>query len=320
MTVRTQAMASGLACLAWLATAPAWAAPNDIHLLGLTDPGGQPDNVAFRDLTTELGFVMTPTHINPAETTGQAGFDFAIDTSLHVISFWEEQWDRGRKGTGLDNQPPVVPTMETLAVRGRKGFVLPVPLTSEVEMGAMWILESGLVAISAKGKVALNEGILWLPDIALDAGITRLVGSDDLDLTTATVGGAVSKGFAIFGDFEVVPFFAYESIFIDARTRLVDADPTNTSDVGNTFTFQPVAMAQVVAPSQEACTSDVLNCVALNRYDRVSAGVRVQVAIVQIGAGLDLNIFPDRLLQLSSGSLDRSPVMAQGTIRFGLLF
>jgi len=287
----------------------AHAATNDIHLLGLVE-NGNPDNESFRLLTTELGLVMTPLPMKGGETTGQAGFDFGADFGVHVISFWEEYWQKGRVGTGIEGRAPIVPMMNTIGVRGRKGFVFPIPLQSELELGALWLIESRLASVGAKFHLALNEGFRWVPDVGVSAGINRLIGSDDLYVTTATLGGQISKGFGLFGDVNLMPYLSYESIFIDAQSRSLDVDPRSSNDIGALVAFERVPMIAATTNDTNACLADLGTCLVMNRVDRGSIGFRLNVAVVQIALGIDVNYLHGRQI----------PVMVQGGLRFGLLF
>ncbi len=249
-----------------VSAAPAAALPNDIHLVRLLDDDGAggftQDDAAFRAISRELGLVMTPTSMQVAETTGHSGFDFGLDYSFHTMRFEQDYW-RAREERN-------VPLLMTLGARARKGFVLPVPLTSEVEFGAEWLIDSQLLNLGTNVRVALNEGFRWIPDLAVQAGINRMVGNDELDLLTVTAGGQVSKGFGIAGSFNVNPFVGYQSIWVNASSRIVDANPIDTANVEDNFVFTLVPLAQ-------------------NRMDRLSVGLRLVVAVVSIAGGVDID-------------------------------
>ncbi len=260
------------------ATAPALAGPNDIGLLGLvdtTDPNAPVvRNEDFRSLVRELGLIFTPSALQPAETTGISGFEFAVDYAFHPVNIDKPYWQ-----DALETKGSRLPM--TVGARARKGFVLPVPLASEVEMGAQWLIESQMLNIGANVRLALNEGFTgnhwWvvIPDIAVMGGINRVVGSDDLDLLTITAGGSISKGFGLFGSANLTPFVSYQSIFVNGSTRLVDTNPANTTNVDDNVVFDVVGYAE-------------------NRIDRVSVGARLVVAHVMFSGGVDINVLdPD---------------------------
>jgi hypothetical protein len=243
---------------------PARAASNDIQLLGLIK-NGKEDDAAFKSLAHELGLVMTPSSLQPAETTGQSGFDFGLDYTFHTMNFDQAYWRDAR-------QDPSVPLLMTLGARARKGFVLPVPLTSEVEFGALWLVDSQLLNLGTNIRVALNEGFRWIPDLAVQAGINRMVGSKDLDLFTVTAGGQISKGFGIMGSVNLCPFIGYQSVWVNASSRIVDAGPEDQSNVDDNAVFDIVDLRN---PD--------------NRLDRFSFGARLVIAVVTLTGGLDMN-------------------------------
>jgi hypothetical protein len=209
-----------LAFASFIVATSAIAAPNDIQLNKLVD-GDAPLNDDFRGLSRELGLVLTPPSLQPAETTGQSGFDFAIDYGFHLMRFNETYWQSGR-------EDPSVPLLMTLGARVRKGFVLPIPLASEVEFGTNWLIESSLLTIGTNVRIALNEGFRWIPDIAVQAGINRMVGNKDLDLLTVTGGAQISKGFGIAGSFNLCPYVGYQSVWVNSSSRIVDLNPNDT--------------------------------------------------------------------------------------------
>lgn len=269
--------AVGLAVASASFAAPALALPNDIDLVDLvnTDDPTNPvaDDVAFRGMTRELGLVMTPTSLQVAETTGHSGFDFGLDYSFHVMNFSEDYW-RAREERSA-------PLMMTLGARARKGFVLPVPLASEVEFGTQWLIDSQLLNIGTNVRVALNEGFRWIPDLAVQAGINRLVGNEELDLLTVTAGGMVSKGFGINGSFNLNPFIGYQSVWVNASSRIVDANPVDVANVEDNVVFTVVPLAA-------------------NRMDRLSFGMRAVIAVVALTAGIDMD-FVDPIAGGSAG-------------------
>ncbi len=294
MHVRRLVAALALLMSSAVVATTAQASPNDPDLLGLVDTDGPRPRVKSDDFflfSQELGVTMTPTSLQLSETTGQAGFDFGIDYGFHDIAESKGYWQDSLEGRRTGKEP--FPVLQTLGLRGRKGFPLPFPLSSEVELGALWLLDSHLVNLGGNVRLALNEGFRWIPDVSVMAGINRTVGSEDLDLTTYTAGAGISKGFGIAGSFNLAPFVTYQSIFIGSGSRVMDPLPGNTSDVGNNIVFEQILPVD-------------------NRIDRVSFGARFNFAVIQITGGADVNILPDQ-------SGDRRVMMQYG-VRAGLLF
>jgi hypothetical protein len=269
------------AVAAVVAAFPAAAGPNDIELLGLvdrTDPAAPVvRNDDFRSLVRELGLIFTPSGLQPAETTGIAGFDFAVDYAFHVVNLDRPYWQ-----DALEERGGRVPM--TIGARARKGFILPVPLASEVEVGAQWLIESQMFNVGGNIRVALNEGFTgahwwaFIPDVAVQAGFNRVVGSDDLELLTASAGGTISKSFGLFGMVNLCPFAGYQSVFVNGSTRLVDTNPQNPNNVDDNVVFDIVRLTD-------------------NRIDRYSVGARLVVAHIQLSGGVDINVLaPDDIV------------------------
>jgi hypothetical protein len=277
--------------VAALAAVPANAGAMDIDLHGLIDTSGATPRTRdedFRSLVRELGLIFTPSNVQPAETTGLSGFDFAVQYSFHPVDLGKAHWQDAllQKGTRL----PM-----TLGASARKGFILPVPLASEIELGTQWLIESRMLNMGANVRLALNEGFTgnhwwaFIPDVAVNMGVNRVVGSDDLDLLTVTAGGAVSKGFGVFGSANLCPYFGYQSVFVNGSTRIIDADPTTTRNVDDNVVFAVVPFIT-------------------NRIDRYSGGLRLIVAHVMFSAGVDVNV------------LDENTILTQYGIRTGVNF
>lgn len=282
---------------------PALAASNDVNIKGLIHPLASGDvactsdgkfacdNTGFRALVRELGIVMTPTSLQPAETTGQSGFDFALDYSFHTMNFDQAYWQKTR-------EDPSVPLLMSIGARARKGFVLPVPLTSEVEFGAEYLIDSSLLNMGTNIRVALNEGFRWIPDLAIETGINRMVGNKDLDLLTVTAGGQISKGFGIAGTFNLCPYVGYQSIWANGSSRIVDVGPSDSANVDDNAVFTQVPLGA-------------------NRMDRVSVGARFIIAVVSITGGLDMN-FVDPVSGTHSGG--KAEMLLQYGVRAGVTF
>src|SRR5688572_2586963 len=92
------------------------------------DPGEQqqrlsPDQLSFRKLVTQLAPAVTPTVLAPVTTTGPAGFDVALETTLTGITESADYWRRGTKGHGSSARP---------TCDGENRFVSPLLATNRV--------------------------------------------------------------------------------------------------------------------------------------------------------------------------------------------
>jgi hypothetical protein len=106
-------------------------------------------------------------------------------------------------------------------------------------------------------------------------GVNRLIGSADIDLLTLTAGGQISKGFGVLGSFNLCPFVGYQSIWINAASHTIDATPANDNanprPASDDVVFVPLSFPNA-------------------RTDRVSGGLRLVVADVQVTGGVDIDI------------------------------
>ncbi|MBL91997.1 MAG: hypothetical protein CMH56_09335 [Myxococcales bacterium] len=219
------------------------AGPNDLDISSLMDSANQPDNAGFIGLAKELSSVITDINLAPAETPGLSGFDFGIDYSFHDITESETFWKNSLQGRFENRTPPL--GLQTLGVKARKGFILPIPHATELELGASWIGDSNMWSLGAAFRLGLYEmgsfntkyWMTWVPDVAAMIGGNRLIGTSQMDLTSANAGLAVSKNFAIAGDFSLTPFFSYQQIYTHAASDTIDPDPSDFTDVDRNVVF-----------------------------------------------------------------------------------
>jgi hypothetical protein len=199
----------------------AWAGTYDLDLTPLADidTGSgivTPQNERFRSLASEVGAVIAPRPVDPSDTLGLSGFAIAADIGINTISDDADYWTDTARGT-----PGGVIT--TLQVMGRKGLWPGV----EIGAGGTKVFDSRMWAISGYGKVALHEGFhhLPIPTIGLRGMFSRLLGSKDLNITTASVDIALSHVFGVGSTFNLTPYIGYQTLFVLAKTGVIDSTP-----------------------------------------------------------------------------------------------
>ncbi len=253
-------LAGALAVLAPLAVAaPAHAGKNDLSLLNLCEqrspaPGllngpvpectwvkrqagtGRIQSVSFdagaegrfRSLMSELGVVMAPRLSVPADTLGFSGFQVSAEVGTTRISRDEAFWN-GVEGVSSQNTSASRPPqwLTTVGVFIRKGIWLPLP-AFEVGTGVMHLLESQLVAWQGYAKFALHEGFHdWpIPSFAVRGSVSHLTGTDQARMTIGAVDLLLSKQFGVAGTVRLEPFAGWSSLFIHARSGVIDATPS----------------------------------------------------------------------------------------------
>lgn len=234
--------------LAWvvLAGAPsAWALDNDPTLNRLcivVDPqspspcGDVPrgDQRAFGELAEAYGLAMAPRLLAPAETLGINGFAFGLQLGVTGADDEARFWDRGIRANESALQAPERPSsLQTLHLDLRKGL----PFSLELGMHLTWLFNSELFALGGSLKAALNESVTRLPiDFALRAGVSRVVGSNELELTLSNLDFIASHRFSL-RTLSLTPYVAYTPLLIFASSGVLDSSPGDSTTPAGTFVF-----------------------------------------------------------------------------------
>ena len=306
------AFALAAAAVTTSAAAPARANRNDLHLLNLCPPssggtcswvaqsGGvtsvdlamDPDATSrFRSLMSELGVVIAPRLQTPADTLGFAGFQFSAELGFTNISRDQAFWN-GVEGVDPGNPAARRPdnALTTVGAFVRKGMWFPIPAL-EWGAGGVNVLESGMWAIQAYVKLAIQEGFQdWvMPSFAVRAGVSRLVGTDQVTLTVGSLDALISKAVSVAGTARVEPFLGADFLFIDARSGVIDATPgCDAVALHQTNPADAVAVAALPpgCPTDQAGTWADLGANftfphqdVITRY-QLYAGVKVKVAML----------------------------------------
>jgi hypothetical protein len=216
-----------------LAAREAGANPNDVVLSRLAtqqaDGSFVPQNADFRALSSQLGVVLAPHMITPADTLGFGGFQFTADYATTTIDPKSAYW-RAREGStdpmgggGTAHGPAALSTVGFFA---RKGLWFPVP-AFEVGGGAIHLLDSKVWTGQLYAKMALHEGYhqFPLPSLAVRGGVSRMMSQRELDLTVASLDVIVSKHFGVGGTWRFDPFIGWNALFIIPRSEVIDPTP-----------------------------------------------------------------------------------------------
>jgi hypothetical protein len=242
------------ALVALLGSGPAGAGDNDLVLSRLgdvvLDAGGMPVDAVgssgeFRSLASELGVVLAPRLTQPADTLGFGGFQFTADLALTQVHTGRPYW-RALRGSPDPSSPSAGhggDFMTTVGLFARKGIWLPAP-SFEIGIGAVHLTGSTMWAGQLYGKLALIEGYhdLPLPSLALRGGVSRMMGSDQLDLTVVSVDAAISKELGVAGTFKLAPFLGWNLLVIVPRSQVIDKTPhidplAQPDDIAMNFVF-----------------------------------------------------------------------------------
>lgn len=234
---KTRGVAALVGLTAALAAGPAGAEDNDLVLsrLGLAeqDMAGDPVDVVgqnqdFRSMASELGVVLAPRLLTPSDTIGFGGFQFAVDFGVTSITNDAFYW-RALEGSNQPNNPDAVHgegLLSTVGFFARKGIWLPTP-SFEVGAGAVRLLDSSIWAAQGYAKLGLHEGYhdLPLPSVAARGGVSRMMGSSDLDLTVASFDVSLSKHFGVANAIGLDPYAGWNLLIIVPRSEVIDKTP-----------------------------------------------------------------------------------------------
>lgn len=181
----------------------------------------------FRSLMSELGVVLAPRLLVPADTLGYAGFQISAEVGLTEINPNTAYWNAARS---VSPEAPAVGRpgglLPTVGAFLRKGVWLGLP-AFELGAGAVHLLDSHFVAWQGYAKVALHEGFHdWpLPSVALRAAASYVTGSEQVRLGILGFDVIASKAFGALGFLSIEPFVGGSLLFIRARSGLIDTTP-----------------------------------------------------------------------------------------------
>jgi hypothetical protein len=253
-------------------------------------PTLRPDQAAFRELVAQLAEAVAPTQIAPVTTSGPVGFDVALETTLSTLST-SEALRRGFAGGA-----------PTCAGRGqvpgalwgnRLRFMKGLPFGFSLGAQAGLIHDTGFAMVGVDAQLALLEEVWKLPDLALRAAITRMVGAQALALHVLSFDALLSQRFVVLQRLELSPFAGGGVRWTRADAR---ADLTPNIDATRCAAgTDPVCNAGGLGASRDDYAHDI-------RFDRVSqlryrafAGLRLRVRYVALAAAFAFDPVSPRL-------------------------
>jgi hypothetical protein len=210
------------------------------------------ENLEFRALVSQLGVVLAPHLLTPADTLGFGGFQFDVSASQTTIDSKQAYW-RALEGSpdpsgamGLAHGPTA---LRTIGLFAHKGMWFPLP-SFELGAGAVHLLDSDIWTAQLYAKLALHEGYhdLPIPSLAVRGAVSRMMPQRELDLTVASVDVTISKRVGIGGTWRFDPFAGWDLLMIVPRSEVIDATPDidpldmgNQMDLNNSFVFRDQA-------------------------------------------------------------------------------
>src|SRR5215470_3779068 len=116
------------------------------------------ENLEFRALVSQLGVVLAPHLLTPADTLGFGGFQFDADVSQTTIDSIQPYWRvlaGTRDPTGRNRIAHGAGVLRTVGMFAHKGLWFPVP-SFELGAGAVHLIDSKLWAAQLYGKLAVH--------------------------------------------------------------------------------------------------------------------------------------------------------------------
>lgn len=204
-----------------------------------------PQNAALRALASQLGVVLAPSLMTPADTLGFGGVQMSLEYATTTIDASGAYW-RAREADPGDGSSTAPGSLTTVGFFARKGFWFPVP-SFEIGGGATHLVDSRIWTGQIYGKFAVVEGFhgLPLPSVAVRGAVSRMMQQRELDLTIASLDIVVSKHVGVGGTWRFDPFAGWNLLMIVPRSEVIDPTPNidplvpgNEPDADQSFVFR----------------------------------------------------------------------------------
>lgn len=208
----------------------------------------RPNNAAFTNFVSELGFALAPSAFYPARTTGVGGFQVSIEASYTPISAdravevgkgnYQQYWHLGTRGTqdpgskqfSISNASPDG-VIQVYALKARKGL----PFGFEVAGSIGTVSNTGLWVGGGDLRWSLFEGFRtgllgYLPDVSLGGGVRTVTGTSRFYLTTVGIDARISKPITLQDSSTIIPQIGFQRLIIFGDSNVLDSTP-NTDAV-----------------------------------------------------------------------------------------
>lgn len=167
----------------------------------------------FRDLSTDLGAVLQPKQLMPAEPEGITGFDLGLDIGYTQLAH-DKAWTQATSGHG---------TSGVLMTRLRVSKGLP----AGIDVGGFYgtVPGSNVTAYGLELRYAIIDGSALAPAIGVRATYNKVTGVDQLSFNTKSLGIAVSKGLG-----PITPYIGIGHIWVSSDPVLTGTLATLQSE------------------------------------------------------------------------------------------
>jgi hypothetical protein len=202
-----------------------------------------PDNVAWANMMSELGFAIAPTAFHPARTTGYGGFSLSLEMSLTHINADQlstaidgtrrQYWHDGTQGAVdpntkqysiVNNRPDSL--IQVYQLKARKGLPYGFEVTGALGYLANTTLWTGGADVRWSVLEGFRTGFLgYLPDVAVGGGVRSVTGSSKFFLTAVGLDAQISKPIPLADSAVLTPYVGYQRLWIFADSTIVDLTP-----------------------------------------------------------------------------------------------
>lgn len=224
----------------------------------------------YRSLMSELGIVLAPRLLVPAETLGYAGFQLSAELGMTTINPGASYWD-GTEGVSPANPSQRRPEawLTTVGMFVRKGLWLPFPAV-ELGGGVMHLLDSQLLSWQGYTKLGVHEGFHdWpLPSLAVRGSLAYVSGTDQVRLHMTSFDVILSKTLGLARTSRLEPFAGWSFLLIHTRGLALDATPSCDAYLVRTATGA-APLGDYCAEAQRGTSNDGLANFAFPEQDAI---------------------------------------------------
>jgi len=202
----------------------------------------------FALLSSQMAMALSSAMLQPASTTGYSGF--AVDLEVASAGVKIDPVGVATAGFGASAWPTASTNPSSLLIPSlhvRKAL----PYSFEVGGRILWVNSSNYAAVQGEAKWAVNEGFDYVPDVAVRAAFTRLLGVRDWNLSSTDLDILLSMRLASRGVVSFTPYLAARFTYVNSSTSAMDFAPCHGGGATCTLGASPqdIASTQAAFPT-----------------------------------------------------------------------
>lgn len=154
----------------------------------------------FKDMSKELGLLISYAPLSPAEPLGILGFDAGVEITAAKID--SSNWDKA-----ISNPPDYIMLPKLHIQKG-------LPLGIDVGLEYATVPNSNISLYGAELKWAVLRGTMVSPAVAIRGSYTALTGVNELEASTKGLDVSISKGILF-----ITPYAGVGQVWIDTKEK-----------------------------------------------------------------------------------------------------